>query len=377
MPWWPSRRRAGARRAAILVPSLFRGDATGNDALAMRDVLRELEWDVRLFAENADPTVGALPASAAREFVAQPETIVLFHQSTQWDHGVQILRAARGPKIARDHNVTPAEFFAGIHPDFVRASEVGARQRAHLARDPDVHWMAASATNARELAGLGAEPRRIAVVPPFHRAEDLAALAPDEAALRRFAAGGPTALFVGRLAPNKGQRRLMRVAAAYAELFGAPLRLRLVGGSDPRWSAWLAVLERERLRLGLGDRVELCGGVSEAELKAAYLTAHVFLACSEHEGFCVPLVEAACLGVPVVAAGQAAVAETIGSAGLVLDDPTDDLLALAVRRVLLDARLRDCLIARQRALFSRRFSRARIRETFLAALEPIAGARAA
>ena len=48
---------------------------------------------------------------------------------------------------------------------------------------------------------------------------------------------------------------------------------------------------------------------------------------SEHEGFCAPLVEALARGVPVVARRAAAVPETLGGAGLLVDDP--DLLPLA------------------------------------------------
>src|SRR5581483_5742642 len=174
--------------------------------------------------------------------------------------------------------------------------------------------------------------RRRAAVPPRGRARR-----------RRARRGGPTALFVGRLAPNKGHRRALRVAAAYAELFGEPLRLRFVGFHDPRWARWIAVLGRERESLGLGSTVDFVGSLTEAELKSAYLTSHVFLCCSEHEGFCVPLVEASELGLPVVAAYQDAVADTLGPSGLVLREASDDALAVAVRRVLRDPELRDAV----------------------------------
>lgn len=377
MPWWPGRRRAPRRRAAILIPSLFRADATGNDAVAMCEVLRAEGWEARLFAENGDPSLGAHPAAAVRDFFAAGEAVALFHQSTQWEHGVQLFAAARGPRIVRDHNVTPPEFFAGISTEFARASEVGRRQRRRFARDPSVLLMAASETNAAELVGLGADPGRVVVVPPFHRAGELARLSPDEAALRRWAGGGPTALFVGRLAPNKGHRRALRVAAAYGELFGAPLHLRFVGPTDARWAPWLRVLEADRHRLGLDGVVEFVGSLTEAELAAAYLTAHVFLCCSEHEGFCVPLVEAAWLGVPVVATAQPAIRETLGRLSLVLPDASDDLIATAVRRVLVDGELREALVHAQRANVEQRFSFDRIRAAFLGALGRVDGVAAA
>jgi glycosyltransferase involved in cell wall biosynthesis len=287
---------------------------------------------------------------------------------------MQLLARASGVRIARDHNVTPAEFFRGVSEDFVHASNVGVAQRARLAQDAAVDWLAASAMNAGELRALGADPARIRVVPPFTQAEELAAVEPDEIALRRWSALPADVLFVGRLAPNKGHRRLLRVAATYAELFGTKLRMRLVGSYDRRWSAWLAVLARDRARLGIHDAVEVVGTLSLAELRAAYLTSRVLVCCSEHEGFCVPLVEAARLGIPVVATYQPAVAETLGPRGLVLRDASDEVVALAIHRVLNDPGLRDALVQSQAERFASIYARDAVERTFLAAVEPLLGA---
>ncbi|HEY8517574.1 MAG TPA: glycosyltransferase family 4 protein [Candidatus Binatia bacterium] len=352
------------------MPSLVRGDATGNDVLGMQRALVRRGWTVRLFADGGDPTLGFEPAVQARDWLQQGVPVI-FHQATQWDNGFQLLSRARGLRIVRDHNVTPASFFENVSTDFVRASQVGERQRAQLARDSQVAWIAASEMNAGELVRLGADRARIAVVPPFNQAEELARTPPDEAALRRWAALPADVLFVGRLAPNKGHRRMFRVVATYAELFQRRLRVRLVGSYDRRWSAWLELLRRDRERLGLDGSVELVGSLTAAELHAAYLTSRLLLCCSEHEGFCVPLVEAARLGVPVVATWQAAVAETLGPNAPVLRDASDDVVALAIDRVLRDAALREKLVAAQAERFADRHSDEAVERAFLAAVEPL------
>ncbi|MFM7143708.1 MAG: glycosyltransferase family 4 protein [Alphaproteobacteria bacterium] len=353
------------------MPSLFEGDATGNDALAMARILRGGGWDVRMVAENAGPGIDFVSAAEAGPLLARRSTLVVYHQSTWWDRGLQLLRSARGPRVVRDHNVTPASFFEGVHPDFVRAAEGGAEQRARLAREPVTAFLAASATNARELEALGADPARLRVVTPFHRAEELASAAPDEPALRRWSRGGATVTFVGRIAPHKGHLRMLRVAAVHRELFGEPIRLRLVGSFDTRWARWRAAVDRAVRLLRLADQVEIVGPVSEGELKAAYLTSHAMLCCSEHEGFCVPLVEAARLGVPVVAARQSAVADTLGPEGLVVDGD-DDLLATALHRVLHDGALRDRLVLAQKQRYDRLWAPAVLERSFLDALGPLA-----
>ena len=64
---------------------------------------------------------------------------------------------------------------------------------------------------------------------------------------------------------------------------------------------------------------------------------------SDHEGFCVPLAEAMGHGVPIVAYGVTAVPETVGDAGLVLNDKSALPFAAAVGRVLRDATLHEVL----------------------------------
>lgn len=370
MPWWPGHRRSTTTRVAILVPSLLRGDATGNDALGMQRALAARGIEARLFADGGDRSLGYGTIAEARTYLGS-DGAAIFHQGTQWDNGLKLFERVRGVRIARDHNVTPPAFFEGVSDDFVHASNVGIAQRTRLARDAAVSWIAASETNAAELRELGAAASRVAVVPPFHQAEELAEVPPDEVALRRWAAVPADVVFVGRLAPNKGHRRLFRVAARYAELFGRPLRIRLVGSYDRRWASWLAVLARERTRLGISPSVEYLGTVTPAELKAAYLTSRLLLCCSEHEGFCVPLVEAARLGVPVIATWQQAVAETLGPDGLVLRDVDDDVVAVAIHRVLEDGALRERLVQAQRARYERLYSPAAIAERFVAVVEPL------
>ena len=92
--------------------------------------------------------------------------------------------------------------------------------------------------------------------------------------------------------------------------------------------------------LGLVEAVSVTGSVSAEELEAYYRAADVFVCASDHEGFCVPLVEAMGHGVPVVAYGVAAVPETVGDAGLVLPDKEPLRFAAAVARVIDDGTLR-------------------------------------
>ena len=61
--------------------------------------------------------------------------------------------------------------------------------------------------------------------------------------------------------------------------------------------------------------MHLIGHVSNEELTALYDVADLFLSASEHEGFCVPLVEAFHKRIPVIAFAAAAVPATMDGAG--------------------------------------------------------------
>jgi len=75
----------------------------------------------------------------------------------------------------------------------------------------------------------------------------------------------------------------------------------------------------------------------------------VFLTLSEHEGFCVPLLESLAFDVPVVARACAAVPETLGGAGLLLPEAASaELVAEAIDRIVRDDALRRDLVTRGR-----------------------------
>ena len=80
----------------------------------------------------------------------------------------------------------------------------------------------------------------------------------------------------------------------------------------------------------------MTGSVSDEALAAYYATSDVFVCASEHEGFCVPIVEAMGFGLPVVAFDAGAVPETAGTGALVVEDKSPLALATAAHKVTAD-----------------------------------------
>ncbi len=358
------------RPVAIVLPSLVPGDATGNDALGMAEVAAAAGHETQIFAGRIAAGLPADPIAAALDWIERRSALVVYHLASGWAAGRALLERTRSPIIVRDHNITPSRFFLGVSEEFLAATQAGEADRRHLAVNGRVRcFITCSPFSAGELQSLGADPARLRIAAPLHPLDQLETAAPDPRRLRLWAADPADALFVGRFAPNKGHLRLLRVAARHRELFGEALRLRIVGRQDPRLHRWQALVRQECRRLDLDSSVDFTGEVDLPLLKAAYLTSRLFLCCSEHEGFCLPLIEASTLGLAAVALDHGAIGSTLGPGALVLPATADDdEIAVALHRTLRDARLRDALLAAQRAHARQHFSRALVAEEILKAL---------
>jgi glycosyltransferase involved in cell wall biosynthesis len=303
-----------------LLPDFVYGDAISNQAVALRERLRARGYESEIFALRREARV-ASEARAVGEFGFGPESGLIYHHSI----GSEVTAAAvahRGPKCLVYHNVTPPEFFAAHRPGFAWLLETGRASLRRLAREFPCS-AGDSPFNAAELAAAGFDSPGVL---PIIVNPDRWNVAPDESLLRRLQDGRTNLLFVGRVAPNKRQDRLVGVFAEYARA-DADSRLVLAGEGES-FDPYFARLAGEARRLCVEDRLLVTGRLDDAQLLACYLSADVFLSASEHEGFGVPLVEAMWFDVPVLAARAAAVPDTVAEAAL-LFDPAADLREVA------------------------------------------------
>jgi L-malate glycosyltransferase len=99
--------------------------------------------------------------------------------------------------------------------------------------------------------------------------------------------------------------------------------------------------------------VHFAGHVSNEELAAYYQVADLFLCASEHEGFCVPLIESFYARVPVVAYAASAVPATLDGGGILYENRDPGHVALLVDAVLSDHGLQERVLAAQDAALDR------------------------
>lgn len=327
------------------LPGFAPHDAIGNHTLQTRRVLREAGYESDIWAEFILPPLGR----EAKPYLEDPrrpgeERVLLYQSSTSSPMASWLqARAEEGEAlIGHYHNITPAQYFARWEPAIANAMEDARRELAMLA--PHIPFsFADSGYNAAELVDYGYKETVVCPLlvdlEEYHRPPDPTTL---DRLRRRREQSGAHWLFVGRVAPNKCQHDVIGAFAVYRRVFDPGARLTLVGGATS--PHYLRALERMVGELELGDSVEVLGGLSDAELLAHWAVTDVFVCLSEHEGFCVPLMEAMELGVPVVAYAAAAVPETLGGAGVLLDDKDPLTVATAVDELCRPGPARDHLV---------------------------------
>jgi glycosyltransferase involved in cell wall biosynthesis len=324
-----------------VLPNLAYGDAISNQALFIRDTLRAEDYRSNIYVRYVDPRVAHECIVFAPEEIDESSGII-YHHSIGTELTPHVV-AHHGPKFLIYHNITPAEFFEPYSPDFAQILRAGRADLPNLAQ----HFPNSagdSIFNAAELRECGfSEPMvlPIAVDPAKWN------VPPDAGLMEQLQDGRTNILFVGRIAPNKKQDDLIHAFQRF--LVADPsARLILVGPAeqgDPYAGHLRGIIESN----GLAESVTIAGSIHDSQLGAFYRTAHLFWSMSEHEGFCVPLVEAMWFDIPIVAYRNSAVPETLGDAGLIFTSKSDlDQLAALSWLVIIDADLRQKLIQAQR-----------------------------
>lgn len=325
------------------VPAAHRGDAIGDSARRVRDLLRRRGHTSEIFALTIDDDL----RHEVRPFAdpaARAGDVTIFHFALP-SPMTEAFATLDGVRVLQYHNVTPAYFFAPYDPQLFRLAALARRELATLAGRVDLA-LGDSEFNRQELEALGFSPTGVLPI-----AVDLERLrnAPRRPALEEILSDGlVNILFVGRIAPNKRIEDHLRLAEHYKRYVDAYYRFIFVGRTDavPAYYRTIrALLAEYRMR---PDRFIFTGPVPDDELAIYYRWAHAYLSLSEHEGFCVPLVEAMAADVPVVAYAAGAVPETLGGAGVVFRPKDLEYAAELLGLVIYDEAVRAQVIAGQR-----------------------------
>ena len=329
-----------------VLATLGYGDAIGNEVLGIQRVLRAAGYESEIFVQTAEPRVEHLTVHYSNLRDASSPDNILIHHFSIGSRASRLAYALPDRMVLIYHNITPPEYFVDINKELVRLCFRGRRELALYKTRCDLA-LGDSEYNRQELVALGFSPTGVLpVVPGFdHLART------DSRTAGGFADDWVNVLFVGRVIPNKRFEDVIRAFHAYKTFFNPRSRLLLVG-SHAGFERYVAMLHGLIARLDVRD-VHLVGHVSNEELAAYYGIADVFVSASEHEGFCVPLIESFHMGVPVLAYAATAVPSTMDGAGVLYTSKDPLHVAALINAVVDDREVAERIIDGQYAALDR------------------------
>lgn len=328
------------------------GDGVSNDVLAQQEMLRQAGYQCEIYTKIFDEKM-----KERRIDIDQlhcEETDLLLHHYSGYSQILQTVLEQPCKKVLVYHNITPPEFVTG---DVKKHCEMGLEQLKTL-KDRYEAYVGDSQFNLNDLIKLKVTDTGSVLPIPV----EFGGPKPNKPV--RTVHEGAQILFVGRYAPNKKQEDIIDIFSYFHKYIDPKSRLRLIGNPDVM-PEYTQMLREKRENSGCTESIELLGKVSDEELQSYYLESDALLCTSEHEGFCIPLLEAMWHQLPVFAYDAGAVRETMGQGGVVFTDKSPVVISYLLKTVLEDETiLREIIEKQNRRLenFSRESVSAKLQE---------------
>mgnify|MGYP000009416608 FL=1 len=327
-------------RIIQMLSTIAYGDAVSNDTIAMEKIIKEMGYDTKIYAESIVPPLDKKTAVSVDKLTdVHQDDIIIFHMSTGSKLNYDVAKY-NCRKIVVYHNITPPEYFRNCDERFTKICEYGLEGAKYLADKVD-YCLAVSEFNKQNLIDMGYKCD-IDVLPIIIPMSDYDKK-PDKDVIKEYSDGYTNILFTGRVAPNKKHENLIAAFYYYNRLYNNKSRLILAGSYKENDPYYIRLTEYTK-KLGLGEAIVFTGHIKFNQILAYYKTADVFLCMSEHEGFCVPLVEAMKFKVPIIAYDKTAIADTMGYKGMIIDNNNPVYVAGCIDRVVRDKELRQQLV---------------------------------
>lgn len=321
-----------------ILPQIVKGDAIGNETLLMRDILREWGYKSDIFAKHIQPGIAANPYFEYQKISAK-ENILIYHYSIGSDltNYVEILP---DKILVIYHNQTPEKFFRGVNEEIANLLYKG---RSDLKKISKIAYygIGDSVFNCLELKDAGFP--RTSVLPiliDFNRYSFK-----NEDIVNQYDDNFINIMFVGRIVPNKRQDEIIKIFYYYKQI-NPNSRLFLIG-SHHGFEEYFRKLKDLIEKLSLHD-VIMPGSVSDKDLNSYYTIADIFLCMSEHEGFCVPLVECMYFNVPIIAYNSSAIPFTLKNSGVLVNRKNYGQIAELIDIIINDDTLKTKIVKKQK-----------------------------
>ena len=331
------------KRIDQFVHTLQYGDAISGEAITIMHLLRESGINSDIYSINTHEKLKNIPKHFSNYKEDENNSTIILHYSiaSPLNNIYSSVISSKTKKALIYHNLTPLKWYqaynARVSADLVK----GRDELPALLKLSDL-VIADSSFNASEAREMGASNVQVLPLTLDPKRWDMPKNQGISAALKNH--GGKNILHVGRIAPNKCLEDIIKGFYFYHHKFNKNSKLWFVG-SDTDTEIYSFELRKLVKELSLKDMVEFVGAVSDDELRAFFEESDAYICMSEHEGFCVPLIEALNFKLPVIAFNSSAIPETLGNAGILLNEKDPLLLGLLMNEVCTNLTLREKLIS--------------------------------
>ena len=349
-----------------LVPALHDGDAIGDSAREMRDYIRSKGIASDIYAYTIDEAISseAIDFNSSQPQVTSADVLILHFALPSGM--TEFLKRSAARKAIVYHNITPSFYWLQYDKSLVHLAHAGRQELESLAPFID-RGAADSEYNRQEIEQLSF--RNTCVVPIYVKQERYHS-APSQYVTQQMKDGTFNMLFVGRVAPNKKLEDVIKLYFFYKKLYNPLSRVIFVGKTNVT-PAYFSGLKHLGIRLSfMPEDVIFTGHVDWSELVAYYKSSQVFVSMSEHEGFCVPLVEAMICETPILAYSSTAIPYTLGEAGVQFQEKDFEKLAGICYRIQTDSAFRESILQTQRKQLQK-YSKAEIEKSVDQFLAPL------
>jgi glycosyltransferase involved in cell wall biosynthesis len=323
------------------------GDAITHHTFEIDKILRTWGFETKIFAGSIDKNFASYPGniendSRYKKYMNNTEDILLFHYSVHCDN-ISFYKGTKNKKIFEYHNITPPEYFRG-YENFTELLCLNGRKE--LSNLSDCDWAVGdSEYNRRELIEHNFDESKTDVLPIFISFEKFDEAGINENLVKQYHDGWVNLIFVGRIAPNKKIEDIIKCFYYYHNGINKRSRLFLIG------SLFLDKYNKELNdlinQLNLKRNVIFTDKVCLSDLKTYYSLSDVFICMSEHEGFCVPLLECMYFKIPILAYNSTAIPFTLDKSGVLINTKNYNEIAELIHIVVSDSKIRDQIIKKE------------------------------
>jgi len=322
------------------LPVFAKYDAIGKTVSEIQNFLIKQGYESKIFVEKPIPQTSQT-TTIYTEYKPQDTDLLIYHHSIGSSLAAY-MEKINIPKIMFYHNITPPRFFENYDKSIASELFHGIEQTKQLAKSFKFA-MAASGYNKYDLHRYGY--RYVLDAQYFIDLERFDSMQLDDRIAQLYK-NSTNILFVGRRVPNKKAEDLLKVFAYY-KLLNPKSKLFLLGGS---WSIekYINKLQDLQSKLHLNkDDVIILDILSDEELQSYYKIADVFLCMSEHEGFCIPIVESMYFQKPIIAYNSSAIPDTLGGSGILVNHKKYDEIAQIIHLIQTNNILKNKIISKQ------------------------------